>query len=100
VHPNGVGYLLDFGTLDQLIGIPEQHAYADVFTGGPGSLVHVVMGAGAALLPAGWSVASASLFTAYEASRLAAGKSVVEFSGALVEFALGVILGLLLGGVR
>ena len=96
----GMGYLVDFGSLDQLIGMPNQHAYADVLEGGPGSVVHVAMGAAAALFPSHWSVLAASAFTAYEAARFAAGKPVTEFAGALVEFAFGVLLGIVFGGVR
>ena len=100
MHPDGLGYMLDFGSLDELIGIPDQHAYADVFNCGAGSLSHVVFGAMAAFEPSKWSFLSASMFVAYEASRLAAGKPISEFAGALVEFSIGVLIGLLLGAAR
>jgi hypothetical protein len=51
-------------------------------------------------MPSHWSVLAASLFTAYEASRLAAGKSSTEFAGSLVEFSIGVLIGILFGGAR
>lgn len=100
MHPNGLGYMLDFGSLDQAIGIPDQHAYADVFSYAPGAAIHVAAGVLAALMPSHWSVLAASLFTAYEASRLAAGKSSTEFAGSLVEFSIGVLIGILFGGAR
>jgi hypothetical protein len=100
VPPDGLGYMLDFGSLDQLIGLPDQHAYADVFGRGPGSLVHVAMGVGSALLPSHWQVLSGSAFFAYETARYAAGKPAWEFAGALVEFSIGVLIGILLGGLK
>lgn len=100
MRPDGLGYMLDFGSLDQWIGIPGQHAYAEVFSGGFGSLSHVAMGAAAALLPSQWSILSGSSFLAYETSRLAAGKPMAQFAGALVEFSLGVLIGILLGGLK
>lgn len=100
MHPDGLGYMLDFGGVDQLIGLPNRHAYADVFTGGFGSLSHVVAGTAAALLPSHWSMLTASGFIAYESARVAAGKPVWEFAGALVEFTLGVLIGILLGGLH
>ena len=100
MRPDGLGYMLDFGSLDQFVGLPGQHAYADVFSYAPGAVSHVVMGLLAALMPSHWSVLAASSFTAYEASKLAAGKSRAEFAGSLVEFSIGVLIGILLGGAR
>lgn len=100
MHPDGLGYMLDFGSLDQLIGIPDQHAYANVFDRGLGSLSHVAMGVATALAPSEWRVFSASGFMAYEFARLAAGKPAWDMAGALVEFSIGVLIGILLGAAR
>jgi hypothetical protein len=100
VQANGLGYMLDFGCLDSLIGIPDQHAYADVFNRGAGSVMHMGAGALAVLLPSQWFVLSGSAFLAFESARLAAGKPMWEFAGAIVEFSIGVLIGILLGGMR
>ena len=100
MNPDGLGYMLDFGSVDQLIGIPDQHAYANVFDRGTGSLSHVAMGALTALAPSQWSLLSASIFFSYETARFAAGKPAWDFAGALFEFAVGVLLGILVGGAR
>lgn len=97
---NGLGYMLDFGGFDTLIGLQDQHAYVDVFNYAPGAMVHVALGTAAALMPSHWSVLAASLFTAFEAARFAGGKLKTEFAGSLVEFSIGVLLGILIGGAR
>jgi len=95
VRPDCSGTLLNFNGLPNLIGRSDNQAYACVFQDWPGELVHVGMGITAALSPSHISILVASFFTAYEASRLAAGKSLADFAGSLVEFSLGVLLGVL-----
>ena len=84
MHPDGLGYMLDFGSVDQLIGIPDQHAYANVFDRGTGSLSHVAMGALTALVPSQWSLLSASIFFSYETARLRGGETGLGFCGCAI----------------
>jgi len=88
----GMGYLIDLGGFDQMIGV--QNAYdstVDVFSD-RGTFFHLAIGGLAGCLGNGWAVAVSSGFAGYELAKLNSGESALRIAGTLIEFGLGALL--------
>ncbi len=93
---NGLGYLVDLGGFDQMIGVQNPYdSTVDVFSD-RGTWAHIAIGALAGYSGDGWAVALASAFGGYELSKLNAGESVERVAGTLIEFGIGALLTVLL----
>lgn len=96
----GMGYLIDLGAFDQMIGIENPYlSSVEVFTD-RGSLAHLALGALAGWTGDGWSVAISAAFGGYELGKLEAGEQTSRIAGTLIEFGLGALLAALVRYAR
>jgi hypothetical protein len=95
----GLGYVLDMDLFDRMVNIQSTPARAEVFDS-PGSVWHLIWGAASGLMPGAWPVLGASAFAGYELSKADGGKPFTRIAGGMLEFALGLGIGLLIARAK
>lgn len=87
-NSSGLGFTVDLGVFDKMVGIQSTPAKIEIYDG-RGGFWHSALGAFAAFTPGAFPILVTSAFSGYQLSKVEGGKPFAEISGAFWEFAIG-----------